>query len=109
MKPHKHAEEIKAWADGHTIEFLTVDGNWEVAPHPSWLMTMEYRIKPEPKPDFTEERLVFWNMALSPDAILSDFAVHHWLDDSSNYAVLGKFKLTLDGDTGEVKLAEVVK
>jgi hypothetical protein len=109
MTPHKHAELIKAWADGHRIEVLTSNGVWEEIPHPSWLATMPYRIKREPKPDIIEERLVFWNMALSPDANLRDFAVRRWLDDSSNYAVLGRFRLTIDGETGEVKSGEIVK
>jgi hypothetical protein len=45
MKLRKHAELIKAWADGETIEMFTDYGTWEAIPHPSWMSNMEYRIK----------------------------------------------------------------
>ncbi len=51
MKPHKHAELIKAWADGAEIEvYQPAFGRWEKA-EPAWHTSFEYRIKPEPKPD----------------------------------------------------------
>jgi hypothetical protein len=109
MKPHKHAEAIKAWADGETIEMFTADGCWMEVTHPSWMRDMEYRIRKEPKPDIVIEHLVFYNKAISSDANLRDFSVQRWLDDGSHYGLLGKFKITFDGETGEVKSAEVVK
>lgn len=50
--PHKHAELIKAWADGKQIQFkvLGSDGDWldSIGPeNPSWSDLLEYRIKPE--------------------------------------------------------------
>jgi hypothetical protein len=45
MKPHKHADLIKAWADGAEIEWKDRDGFWEVG-EPSWNVDSEYRIKP---------------------------------------------------------------
>ncbi|MFM7896671.1 MAG: hypothetical protein ACKO8L_12260 [Flavobacterium sp.] len=48
-KPHKHAELIKAWADGaeiqyqHRGEWYDVHGN-----SPTWESHTNYRIKPEP-------------------------------------------------------------
>ena len=51
MKPHKHAELIKAWADGATIQRKSkVDGNWWDEDDPDWEEAYEYRIKPEQKP-----------------------------------------------------------
>ena len=50
MKPNKHAELIKAWADGAEIEVKKPDG-WEIRFSPKWHPDNEYRIKPEPKPD----------------------------------------------------------
>jgi len=55
--PHKHAELIKAWADGATIQVLTDDtgpsgetGNsWKTTAYPGWFTTYQYRIKPEPQ------------------------------------------------------------
>ncbi len=47
MKPHKHAELIKAWADGAEIEYKVHNGGWVALEHPSWDDHNEYRIKPE--------------------------------------------------------------
>lgn len=50
MKPHKHAELIKQWADGHQIECRHIESNlWVPASEPSWFHDFEYRIKPEEK------------------------------------------------------------
>lgn len=54
MKPHKHAEIIKAWADGAEIEVLCKMSNeWEMTTSPSWHPLREYRIKP-PEPSYGE-------------------------------------------------------
>lgn len=45
--PHKHAELIKAWADGAEIEFFyRVDKKWRSVDEPFWECDVEYRIKP---------------------------------------------------------------
>jgi hypothetical protein len=49
--PHKHAEFIKAWADGCTIQ---AKGEWsdkwvDLVHPPTWHVDIEYRIKPEKK------------------------------------------------------------
>lgn len=53
--PHKHAELIKAWADGAEIECRSVSVNKWVTldgpggdTQPAWLDGCEYRIKPQP-------------------------------------------------------------
>ena len=52
MKPHKHAELIKAWADGAEIErYDHEDKDWLDDEQPLWYEADEYRIKPEPKKD----------------------------------------------------------
>jgi hypothetical protein len=45
---HKWANEIKAWADGAEIEFLS-ENEWLYAGDPEWNEDSEYRIKPQPK------------------------------------------------------------
>jgi hypothetical protein len=45
---HKWHKEIKAWADGAEIEFLSEDG-WLNAGDPEWNEDSEYRIKPQLK------------------------------------------------------------
>lgn len=47
-QPHKHAELIKAWADGAEIELMKIDGTWANADVPTWSEWCAYRIKPEP-------------------------------------------------------------
>jgi hypothetical protein len=46
---HKHAEIIKAWADGAEIQFLNCSDNWIDVDNPRWHKEGEYRIKPEEK------------------------------------------------------------
>ena len=51
MKPRKHAELIKAWADGATIERLWTDPHdrtqaWLIDEEPDWNVFEDYRIKP---------------------------------------------------------------
>ena len=45
--PRKHAELIKAWADGATIEIRNREG-WEIAVCPRWFEANDYRIQPGP-------------------------------------------------------------
>lgn len=93
MKPHKHAELIKAWADGATIECNDC-GVWFYANNPTWQENMEYRIKPEPKPDVVKLSAVYLNEF--GDYILKSSSIEN-------------LKLTFDGETGELKSAEVLK
>lgn len=47
-KPHKHAELIKAWADGAVIQYKTPPGAWvdiTGLTGPCWYDDTEYRIK----------------------------------------------------------------
>jgi len=48
-KPHKHAELIKAWADGAEIERkCSPEDKWEYLPNPAWNVDFEYRVKHKP-------------------------------------------------------------
>lgn len=98
-KPHKHAELIKAWADGAEIEYrdntrdislnpwrdLPPYGDWDARP------VFEYRIKPEPKPD-----------VVTLDSVqIEDNEAYFTLDEPN-------LKLTWCGETGKLKSAEVL-
>ena len=63
MKPHKHAELIKAWADGAEIECKNSDGTWFISEYPTWSDDCEYRIKPEPKPEPVKVTMYIYNNA----------------------------------------------
>ena len=91
-KPHVHAELIKAWADGAEIEFLDAYGHWSsIGLNPRWMDGVNYRIKPEPKPDVVER---YW--VERPSVYLS------------NPKAIHNLKLTFDGETGKLKSAEVL-
>ena len=101
--PHKHAELIKAWADGAEIEFRTHDTiQW----HPlfsgwAWdtAIVSEYRIKPEPKPDF-----VYYGQLDEPARggyTLGSCFTRDW-------GAGDKVKLTFDGSTGKLKSVEML-
>ena len=51
-KPHVHAEVIKAWADGATVEYNKGCDPYEwrevINGTPAWHPHVQYRVKPEP-------------------------------------------------------------
>ena len=104
--PHKHAELIKAWADGEKIEYFnTTDNKWEpIFKGWSWdnQLVAEYRIKP--KLDFNQTMDVYMNKMYSHYP--SGFTERHLMID--NFALLGTMNLTFDGTTGKLKSAEVL-
>lgn len=90
-KPHKHADLIKAWADGKNIEYKDYEGNWVDASCPSWNPACEYRIKPEPKPDY----VIYYLFYKGSMCVISNLSP-------------ANLKLTFDGETGKLKAAEVI-
>ena len=51
MTSHKHADLIKAWADGAEIEWLEPRSEeWLPVETPCWDSRMAYRVKPAPDP-----------------------------------------------------------
>ena len=98
MKPHKHAELIKAWADGAQIEYLGIGSAsvWESVTNPRWDGYGEYRIKPEPKPDVVDYVFVGAFHRISVCQL-------EWARATNS-----NLKLTFDGETGKLKAAEVI-
>jgi len=93
---HKHAELIHAWADGAQIQlrWKIDNANWEDC-DPAWTDLCEYRIKPEPKPDWTKLVLIETHKSY----------ICSWEEDRHN----ANLRLTFDGETGKLKSAEVLK
>jgi hypothetical protein len=93
--PHKHAELIKAWADGAEIEYWRNPYGWENCAfnQPAWGDDAKYRIKPEPKPD-----LNFYYHIDKETHFSSFLTMPYYLN----------LKLTFDGETGKLKTAEVI-
>jgi hypothetical protein len=88
---HKHADLIKAWADGAIIEVKYKDDEWQFRHNPSWHFDNEYRIKP--KPDVVKYATIKQD--------ISSLSCHKFNSDN--------LKLTFDGETLELKSAEVIK
>lgn len=99
MKPRKHAELIKAWADGAEIEYES-HGIWVDESYPDWYPEMQYRIKPEPKPNvakcFKLESHPLAGLRFSDCTGLPKNPGEYWI------------KVIFDGETGKPKLLEVV-
>ena len=87
MKPHKHAELIKAWADGAEIEFYT-EGKWIKTETPKWDWGLTYRIKPKVKwtPEYTLSAYEYKKAHPKPAAVGNNLS-----DDVKNYWKLTKF------------------
>lgn len=98
-KKHKHAEIIKAWADGAQIQ-VSHSGIWYDIDEPMWNDDC-YRIKPEPDPD-----IVLFSIA-RPIAEINGIK-RAIVSDGYPVAAGCNLKLTYDGETLALKHAEVV-
>lgn len=98
MKPHPHAELIKAWADGDEIQLLDANGTWidfREGDTPAWNPAYKYRVKPQPKHNDIEYTT----------HIEYDFG---WKWVSTTSTKQPNLKLNFDGETGKLKSAEVL-
>lgn len=106
--PHKHAALIKAWADGETIEYRQSGATYwrELAAGatPAWSTRVDYRIRPEPKPD-----IIMYGQENNP-------LTHARSSESVMPCVLtyiqtrfDQVKYTFDGETGKLKNVEIIK
>lgn len=104
-KPHKHAELIKAWADGAEIEYFnTRNGTWEpIFKGWSWDTTfhIDIRIKPERKPDVVKHMSIYRNLNRR-------YENERPIGEPKDCAYVGNVQLTWDGETGKLKSAEVI-
>jgi len=111
--PHKHAELIKAWADGAEIEYKDEPfRKWTLLPYPHFNSDGEYRIKPEPKPDKIlyavfgfdgknyHDIAGLWN---NTDALPGRF-------NKDQFKTVSKIKFIIDGeDFTKLKSVEIIK
>ena len=91
MAEHKHAAVLRAIADGKKVEYYADGGGWSApwSQNPISHEHLEWRIKPEPKPDVVLYR------ALGKAGDCRPF-------EGANIC------LTFDGETGKLKSAEVL-
>ena len=89
MKQHKWHKEIKAWADGAEIEYLSSDGKWYGAPNPYWDNDMwEYRIKPQPK----EPQYLYVYQSNSADGVV-DIGIDKTPKYAKDWVTIARIKL----------------
>lgn len=105
-KPHKHAELIKAWADGADIQIQLLVGKelkpeWHDDYDPKWADNRKYRIKPETKLDIVKA-FMLESHPLSGLRFYDATGFSREKDEQ-------RIQVTFDGETGELKSAEVVK
>lgn len=95
MKPHKHAELIKAWADGAEIQVrAALGGPWVNISDPQWHEDQDYRISPD------DSDVVYTTH------IEYDFG-WKWVNTTSTKR--HNLKLAFDEKTGKLKSAEVIR
>jgi phage terminase large subunit-like protein len=103
---HKHADLIHAWAEGAEIQGRANDDcNW-IDLHPTrltWADNVEYRIKPEKKPDVV--RYVVMMGQDDREVIVSTAAFKQNVISGKMWQI----KIVRDGETGELISAEVLK
>jgi hypothetical protein len=113
---HKHKELIKLWADGAIIQYKSVFGDWSDCLHnePMWETTAEYRVKPEPKPDYSKFIGIFEHKQDSScnhtDGVYSSLgSIPKEIETSSDswYDLVNKLELVFDGETKEVKEVKI--
>lgn len=100
--PHKHAELIKQWADGATIEILrALDGSWAVSHNPLWDKGLTYRVKPEPALSQTAQDMVNELVEMSAAAEATKHSVYGHIANATDKrnactAKLHQYILTLE-------------
>lgn len=95
-KPHKHAELIKAWADGVEIEYFN-DG-WHFRECPAWDEDTVYRIKPQPavpEISLTSSEIVDYFDAYDADIRPSIIATAKYVYEQSIKAAIAQGKIIL--------------
>jgi hypothetical protein len=104
MAKHKHYDVIVAWAEGKEIQYRPFP-TWEWINvnnfEPSWFLSYEYRIKPEPKPD----KVLYLGLDLTNKKV--DYS-SFWTDLPVIYGWPVKLKVIFDEETGKLKSAEVL-
>lgn len=102
--PHKHAEILRAIADGKEVQFRNRGGSRWFDPeygNPIANPELEWRVKPEPKPDIvTYANVGSYNGKYS---VLTDA----YPDKAT--LTYPNLRLTFDGETGRLKKAEVLE
>lgn len=114
--PHKHAEVLKAIADGKDVQhkrecfdvWKDANSNYlECIADPFNNPDDEWRIKPEPKPDSLQYMNVY-KTGRGFGCTTSNVKTLSQCEKASGDFLRGRIKLVIDGETGKIKSAEVI-
>jgi len=109
MAEHKHAAVLRAIADGRDVQWRSVHmGHWNELSvgyySPITHQDLEWRIKPEPKPDVV--RYVNLYACRSAEEFIHEQSA--LITAQATPGTLGTIKYIKDGETGKLKSAEVL-
>lgn len=112
-KPHKHSEQIKAWANGAVIQYWSVlNESWMDSENnePKWYEHVIYRVKAVPKPAIVSYN-GFYQSDDYPELFTADrptYSDPHLVAKSfqNGWTCVAIIKTTVDGDTFKVKSVE---
>lgn len=101
---HKHAEVLRAIADGKTVQWKSYKGEWfdalcDTGLNPLVGHSFEWRVKPEPKPDVVRYDFVRKSCFLTLEEARRE---------APSYGG-GIVRSTFDGETGKLKSVEIVE
>ena len=94
MTKHVHHDMIIEWAKdtSRVVQYQSAPDRWVTTYRPAWEPLAKYRFKPEPKPD----DIAYWKITATSL-------------ESGAFPSAANLKLTFDGETDELKSAEVLK
>jgi len=98
---HKHYDLIVAWAGGARIEVREPNGDWAPMPTPSWFEHNQYRVAPEPHPDFVKRFYLEVNPLVG----------HRFSEAYTDKDLVNKhsiIKCTFNGETTKLKSVEII-
>lgn len=108
MKPHKHAEAIKAWADGKPVEYRYpswAKGRWEdIAIFPAWDERAEYRPKSEIKTHIRYCAMTETDQGgfVVHSGVIDLCYAHKPISNPENHSIVGYLRLEVDAKTKEI-------
>ena len=114
MKAHKHAEVIKAWADGCTVQERVMRcGEWQewkdvVSPAPTFWTDSCYQFRIKPKSDVIVYTHTQRRSHYSAEVHIT--CDENWNEDNRpSYTAPCNLVLVFDGETSQLKDAKVIK
>jgi hypothetical protein len=94
--PNKHAELIKAWADGAEIEVRYPNAvSWTLVQYPKWTESLEYRVKQKRPKEI--EKLFYLHIDVESNEL------------RSKASLVKNIMMIFDGETGDLKSVEMIK